>query len=386
MINPPSKTGFKPQNLETLNSDKRLRDGQEEILRRWMDLTCQLVPAADHVARQQLRNAVPFFIEAVCTALAPKSALSDANDGNHIARDHGTQRLELGEYSLSELLVEYKLLRIVIFEYLERDQQLSVRDRDIILNSIEQAMIEAGMQFAELQRAKDAVAMANLEKSNIALEHFAAIAAHDLKSPISTISGFIEVLEIEFGAKIKKEATEHLAFIKAASTRMINLIDRLLEYSVLSPTTARFETVDMNAVTSSALANLKVRIEETKAEIKIQPLPEVNGDASLLTQLVQNLLANALKFSESAPRIEIDCKESAKDWIFSVKDNGIGFDPQHKEEIFALYKKLNSQSVFQGTGIGLATCKKVVEIHHGQIWALSEPTVGSTFYFSLRKR
>jgi signal transduction histidine kinase len=115
-------------------------------------------------------------------------------------------------------------------------------------------------------------------------------------------------------------------------------------------------------------------------------LPSVIGDSTLLTQLVQNLIANALKFCEAHPNISIDFEETPKDWIFSVKDNGIGFDPTQKEEIFSLYKKLNSPAAFQGSGIGLATCKKVIEIHGGQIWAVSEPKVGSTFYFSLRKR
>ncbi len=379
-------THLSDKNLDLkTNSYEMFKNGKEEILRRWMNVTCQTVPAADHVERNQLRNAIPFFLDAVCLALSPKNSLTDANDGNHIARDHGAQRLELGEYSLYELLIEYKLLRKVIFEFLESDHPISTNDRNIILDSIEQAMVEAGMQFTELQRAKDVIALENLEKSNIALEHFAAIAAHDLKSPIATISGFIEVLEVEFGPKIKTEAAEHLAFIKAASTRMINLIDRLLEYSVLSPNTAQFRQVDMNTVVGNAVANLKTRIDESKANIRVKSLPTVNGDSALLTQLIQNLIANALKFSELQPSIEIDFKETPREWIFSVKDNGIGFDPKHKDEIFALYKKLNSSSVFQGTGIGLATCKKVIEIHGGQIWAVSEPKAGSTFYFSLRK-
>lgn len=363
----------------------RLLSGKKIVLQRWMDRCRDEISAADGVEQFQLQNAIPSFLDALALALNPASRMKDANDENEIAKDHGTQRLEIGDYSLYEVLLEYKILRQVILIFLEEVEPVSKRDLDVILDSIEEAMAEAGMQFAELEKARSVLTVEKLEKSNIALEHFAAIAAHDLKSPIATISGFIEILELEFGPRIRKEAADHLQFIRSASIRMCNLIDRLLDYSTLSSHSMVFKPVDMNVVLDIATSHLNSKIEELGATVEYKNLPTVNGDIALLIQLVQNLISNSLKFADKKPFIHVSVKDMGVYWEFGLRDNGVGFDPRHKEEIFALYKKLHRASEFQGTGIGLASCKKVVEIHSGKIWAESEPLKGATFYFTLPK-
>ncbi|MGZ3691522.1 MAG: sensor histidine kinase [Pseudobdellovibrio sp.] len=227
-------------------------------------------------------------------------------------------------------------------------------------------------------------ALQKAEASNIDLEHFASVAAHDLKSPLATISGYLELLADEAQDKASKEFLDSIVVMRNAADRMRNLIDRLLEYASLGKSDRPFELVDLNVVMQSVLQNLHDTTAKTKASITFVKLPTVKGDANLLTQVFQNLIANSIKFrSEQLPKVQINAVAEHDHFLFSVEDNGIGFDPKDKDGIFALYKKLHGESSYQGAGIGLATCRKVVELHNGQIWADSEPGLGSTFYFTL---
>jgi light-regulated signal transduction histidine kinase (bacteriophytochrome) len=169
---------------------------------------------------------------------------------------------------------------------------------------------------------------------------------------------------------------------------MKSLINDLLMYSRVGRGEREFATVSMDAALADARRNLQMMIEENNAEITHDPLPEVYGDAVPLSQLLQNLISNAIKFrSEAPPAIHIGVTQHSDEWMFSVRDNGIGMEPQYLERIFIIFQRLHNKQKYSGTGIGLAISKKVVEHHGGRIWAESAPGQGTTFFFTLpRKR
>ncbi|MHA7057511.1 YfiR/HmsC family protein [Aquimarina sp. M1] len=229
-----------------------------------------------------------------------------------------------------------------------------------------------------------------LESKNKELEQFAYIASHDLQEPLNTISSFIGLISEDYGDSFDEVGKESLNFIKDASIRMKKLIDSLLEYSRLGRT-KEFSKVDMNLVLKELKGDFKNILERTNASIYSNDLPAVNGNEIELRLLLQNLVSNGIKFMEenTIPQIHIaatfrEGKEAANPfWEFSVKDNGIGIPDIHKDRIFAIFQRLHSREKYQGTGIGLAHCKKIVESHGGQIWLESEEGKGTTFYFTI---
>ncbi len=230
-----------------------------------------------------------------------------------------------------------------------------------------------------------------LEAKNKELEQFAYIASHDLQEPLNTISSFIGLIAEDYGDSFDEVGKESLAFISDASKRMKNLIDALLEYSRLGRS-REYKNVDCNIVLQELQDDLKKIIEETNANITIGKLPVVKGSEIELRLLFQNLISNAIKFrdAKTIPKIDISCtkrgnsKEKVNSfWQFSVKDNGIGIPEEHKERIFAIFQRLHSRDQYQGTGIGLAHCKKIVESHGGEIWLESKEGKGSTFHFTI---
>jgi light-regulated signal transduction histidine kinase (bacteriophytochrome) len=158
----------------------------------------------------------------------------------------------------------------------------------------------------------------------------------------------------------------------------------MLEFSRVATRGHEFKPVEADTALKQALWNLKAAIEESHANVTFDPLPVVNADSGQLTQLFQNLIGNALKFRrQEPPRVHVSAERRAKEWVFSVRDNGIGIEPQHLERIFVIFQRLHAASEFPGTGLGLAICKKIAERHGGRLWVTSEPGAGSVFYFSI---
>ncbi|HET6226259.1 MAG TPA: ATP-binding protein [Bacteroidia bacterium] len=234
-----------------------------------------------------------------------------------------------------------------------------------------------------------------LNKSNHDLEQFAYIASHDLQEPLRKIRNFTELLETNFHEP--EMAKKYLAKIDVASNRMSTLIRDVLNYSRLSRNEMNFETVDLNKVVAHAVSDVELIVEEKGATLKIEQLPKINGMELQLKQLFYNLINNALKFSATKPLIKITCKslteadiEKHKDlhpktkYIeIAVADNGIGFDPRYASQVFTIFKRLHAKTSYEGTGIGLALCKKIVDNHHGSISVESELGKGTTFYIVL---
>ncbi len=226
-----------------------------------------------------------------------------------------------------------------------------------------------------------------LKRSNEELEQFAYITSHDLQEPLRTIASFTQLLERRYKGRFDSDADEFIDYIVDASVRMKQMIQGLLEYSRIGKGGLEFKPVNLDKVLTEVLSNLKAVIEKNNAEITCEKLPEVIGDSKLLLHLFQNLIGNAIKFRkpDRPPQIYIsffDNKNEYKD-VFCIEDNGIGIDPQFSNRIFKVFKRLHTIDQYNGTGIGLATCKRIVEYHGGHIWVESELDKGSKFYFTL---
>lgn len=234
---------------------------------------------------------------------------------------------------------------------------------------------------AELQQRTE-----ELERSNAELEQFAYVASHDLQEPLRTVSSFAQLLGRRYGNRLDAQGNEFIEHIVSGSLRMRELIQDLLVFSRLGATGSELtkRPVAMEEVCATALGNLRRSVEESGAVITQDPLPLVQGDRGELGQLLQNLLANAIKFrGEERPRIHIGVAEEGACWRFSVRDNGIGIDPMHFERIFTLFHRLHLDHEYPGTGIGLAICKKIVARHGGRIGVESKPGGGACFWFTL---
>ncbi|MEM9445529.1 MAG: PAS domain S-box protein [Verrucomicrobiota bacterium] len=225
-----------------------------------------------------------------------------------------------------------------------------------------------------------------LLESNKELEQFAYIASHDLQEPLRSIKNFSELLAVEYGDKLEGEAVTYLEFLTRASNRMSHLIQALLDYSRLGKN-LRLEEIDCNMLVDEVSEDMSATIESQKAMIQIYDLPKVTGDRSMLRLLFQNLLSNAIKFRQNDHGVIVSISSTSDQthWIFSVKDNGIGISSESQEKIFQIFKRLHSQSKYEGSGIGLAHCRKITEFHGGRIWVDSELGRGSNFRFSIAR-
>jgi PAS domain S-box-containing protein len=226
----------------------------------------------------------------------------------------------------------------------------------------------------------------DLERSNKELEQFAYVASHDLQEPLRMVSSYMQLLESRYKDKLDDDAKEFIDFAVDGAARMQRLIQDLLAFSRVGTRGKEPEIVDSSQSVAEALRNLKVRIEENGATVNAAGLPVVFVDRNQLTQVFQNLIGNAVKFKgEKPPVVDITARDQGELFEFTVSDNGIGFDQKHADRIFTIFQRLNSREQYEGTGIGLSICKKIVERHGGKIWAESSVGQGATFRFTLPK-
>ncbi|BAY11319.1 CHASE3 domain-containing protein [Calothrix sp. NIES-2098] len=266
-----------------------------------------------------------------------------------------------------------------------------ITERKLADEALKQAKVELEIKVAE-RTAELYKLNEDLKRSNQELEQFAYVASHDLQEPLRAVAGYSQLLGQEYQECLDESAREYLTYIVDGATRMRQLIQDLLAFSRVGTRGQAFVATDCNIVLHQALSNLQVAIAESQAMITHDPLPTVLADKTQLVQLFQNLIGNAIKFRQGeSPQIHIGVAKTAEnlepnpDWLFWVKDNGIGIKPQYLERIFEVFRRLHTRREFAGTGIGLAICKKIVERHGGRIWAESQLGIGTTFYFTLNK-
>ncbi|WP_298904906.1 GAF domain-containing protein [uncultured Nostoc sp.] len=261
-----------------------------------------------------------------------------------------------------------------------------------LANQIGIALSQAQLLEQETRQSQE------LARSNADLEQFAYVASHDLQEPLRMVTSYLQILEQRYKNKLDANADQFITYAVDGARRMQTLINDLLNYSRLSSRGQPFMLVDCNLVLKGAIANLQLAIADSKAVVTHDPLPEVIADATQLTQVFQNLIANAIKFCQNQqPRIHIGVIKgdtnldgeslnvipSADEWLFWVRDNAIGLESQYAERIFIIFQRLHGRGKYPGTGIGLAICKKIIERHGGRIWVESKLGQGSTFYFTI---
>jgi PAS domain S-box-containing protein len=275
-------------------------------------------------------------------------------------------------------------------------RQLPIDDSAAPIRSAEGSVIGVVLVFRDITQRREAERAEKqaaaqiarhaelLERTNAELQYFAYAASHDLREPLRTITAFTRLVQVRSESQLDQKSAERLQFIVAAAERMGELIDALLDYSKAGEITDKpLRALPMEEVLARALGNLNGSIEENKAVVTHDPLPAIMGDQTHVERLFQNLIGNALKYRrQEAPRIHIAARDLGKECLFAVSDNGQGIPPQHQTQIFELFKRLHGQQ-YPGSGIGLATCKRLVERYGGRIWVESEAGRGSTFFFTL---
>ncbi|QLG27117.1 MEDS domain-containing protein [Halorarum halophilum] len=228
------------------------------------------------------------------------------------------------------------------------------------------------------------VVIDRLEASNSRLEQFAYAASHDLQEPLRMVSSYLKLVRQRYADDLDEDGEEFIEFAVDGAERMREMVEGLLAYSRVETQGGPLEPIDLDAAFDDVLADLRIQIEETNAEITADELPCVTGDASQLRQVFQNLLENAITYSgDEPPRVHVSAERDGSKWKVSVSDEGIGIEPEHRERIFEVFQRLHTSGEYDGAGIGLALCERIVERHGGEIWVESTPGEGATFSFTL---
>lgn len=349
---------------------------REKILSVWESISREKFPSASDKSRANIRNHLPQLLDALCLVLK-NGVLQPPKE---LSKIHGRQRFSFGDYSLDHVLGEYWLLKTVLFDHLEEKQILELSDFRLINRFFEAAATSAACEFTKLGENELKQSGRLLLISNQDLERFAAIAAHDLKSPISTIYSYAQ-LGAEDTEANPTEAKNRFETIQRISLRMIHLIDQLLEYTKFGESSLAKTNFPLSKSAEEALANLEKAIAEAKAQVTVENLPELIGDQVLFSQLFQNLIANSLKFRAEDRPSKINVGGFVKNNVIQiqVKDNGVGFDPNYQEEIFKPFKRGANSKGIKGSGLGLATVQKIVDLHGGTITAVGKLGEGAEF-------
>lgn len=262
--------------------------------------------------------------------------------------------------------------------------QVNEQTKQLLLSAEEE---HSARKEAENARIEIELVNKQLKIKNKELEQFVYVASHDLQEPLRTTTSFVELLQRQYLGKLDEKADKYLNFISDASKRMKILITDLLDFSRIG-SKAKFEKVDCNLVFNNVMADILTARLESGALIQATELPVINGYPTEIKLLFQNLLINAIKFRrpDVPPQIKVTANKKEGNWEFAISDNGIGIEKQYSERIFDIFQRLHSRTEYEGSGIGLSHCKKIIELHHGKLWVESEPGKGSIFYFTIPEK
>ena len=289
------------------------------------------------------------------------------------------QSLEIDFLQKLATQVAIAIKQAMLFEQLQQTNQELAESKADLKIKVRERTRELEIVNRQLLKLNQELTCSNLE-----LEQFAYIVSHDLREPLRMVTSFSQLLQQKYASHLDAEADQIIGFAVDGAIRMEELINDLLAYSRVGNSGKTLELVDTEAVLDQALSNLHLAIQETNVQIIREPLPAVVGDTTQLIQLWQNLIANGIKYrTAESPRIEIGATAELDQYLFWVKDNGIGIDPQYSDRIFQIFQRLHTRKEYPGTGTGLAICHKIIERHGGKIWVESELGQGATFYFTL---
>lgn len=290
------------------------------------------------------------------------------------------------DWTLSPVKVNNAVDGLIFSLYETTERKKAQKEIQRILEKEKQLTEELQVSNEELINIQDELsnAVEKLEISNKELEQFAYVASHDLQEPLRMVSSFTQLLERRYKNQLDDDADDYIYYIVEGAQRMKELIDDLLAFSRLNTQIKEFEVVNMGTAVNNVISYLRTYIDEVNADVTCDPLPIVRGDPTQIMQLLQNLIANGIKFhGDDPPRIHVSAVEKGDRWLIGVRDNGIGINASYQKQIFNVFKRLHPNSEYPGTGIGLSICKRIAERHNGKIWVESEPGKGSTFYFTL---
>ena len=244
--------------------------------------------------------------------------------------------------------------------------------------------LEEALATAERSKGLAVERAAELAQSNEALEQFAYIASHDLREPLRMVSSYTALLAKRYQGQIDAKADRYIGYVVEGAQRMSSMIDDLLRVSEVSGEGHTFQRVDVGTAVQEAIDNLQMLIRESEGKVFVDDLPTVSGDAGQLVQLFQNLIANAIKFrGDDPPRVHVSADRDDDDWVFSVRDNGIGLNPEYAGRIFKMFQRVHKRGKYEGSGIGLAIVKRIVNRHRGRVWVESEIGKGADFLFTV---
>jgi signal transduction histidine kinase len=260
--------------------------------------------------------------------------------------------------------------------------------RDVVElgDDVESMRVRLAAELAAAERARDQIEQTATElgRSNAELEQFAYVASHDLREPLRKVTSFCQLLQERYAGQLDERANQYIEYAVDGATRMQELINDLLAFSRVGRIGEHRTRVELRSLVDAVTADLTSALEETEVRVDVGELPAVTVDASLLRTVFQNLISNSIKFRSSEPaRIQIASERHDGEWVISVADNGIGIEPQYMERVFVIFQRLHSRSEYDGTGIGLAMSRKVIEHHGGRIWLDSDYAPGTRVYFTL---
>jgi light-regulated signal transduction histidine kinase (bacteriophytochrome) len=290
-----------------------------------------------------------------------KTALVAGENVRNLETVRVTKTGELVEVSVSASPIRSATGMVVGLSAIARD----IREQRQLLRTLES-------QRAELQRSNDE------------LMQFAYVASHDLQEPLRMVSSYSELLSSRYQGELDERATRYLAYISEGAARMQRLIRELLNYARVGTRAKPMAPVSLDEVVRNVLSDLKTRVDAAKAEIEVSPLPTVRGDDIQLGQVFQNLISNAIKFrGDRQPRVTVGARREGEMWRISIEDNGIGIDMKFHDRVFEIFRRLHDRDAYDGTGVGLAIVKRIVERHGGRVWFDSTVGEGTRFHFTV---
>ena len=381
--------------------DVRLDDSSSDELGQ---LAGEFNKMAEALAEQQTflrRRAERFFNLSpdLLTTIHPSGRLLDLNPAWKVML--GYDREELKNYMLTEMVhpddlsLTRSAIQRVIAEGSGRFEN-RCKHKDgyyrwlawvIVVSREDQLLYAAARDMTARRQVEEKLRQQTdeLERSNRELEEFAYAASHDLQEPLHLVASNVDLLARRYQGKLDEDALEFIGFATEGANRLKSLITDLLVYTRVGTQGKTFMPVEMDQVLGHVLKKMETSIKDSRAVVTHDPLPEILGDPDQMVQLLQNLIGNSIKFrGKESPRIHIGARQMSERWLFFVRDNGIGIYPEYTERVFVIFQRLHSRDDYQGTGIGLAICRKIVERHGGRIWVDSEPGKGATFYFTLQ--